>query len=154
MLCVAAPPSDQDEKVYVEPPIVCGDVALIEFVDPITACFVSGVAPAISSMPTFAPVGCVERPARDAVERLDDVRVAVRRSEAVVQDHRPAEPRGGLGAVLRVGRAPGEVDRVADLPGERRGGGGDRRHRRVVFPPCWGWGAGGPRPPSFGGRGG
>ena len=57
MLCDCAPPSDQDENVYVEPPIVCGDVALIEFVEPITACFVSGVAPAISSMPTFAPVG-------------------------------------------------------------------------------------------------
>src|SRR5919197_2855886 len=57
MLCVAAPPSDQDEKIYVEPPIVCVYLALIEFVDPITACFVSGVAPAISSMPTFAPVG-------------------------------------------------------------------------------------------------
>src|ERR687883_2008888 len=57
MLCDCAPPSDHDEKLYVEPPIVCGDVALIEFVDPITACFVSGAAPAISSIPTFAPVG-------------------------------------------------------------------------------------------------
>src|SRR5919198_5690210 len=57
MLCVCVPPSDQDEKVYVEPPIVCGEGALIEFVEPITACFVSGAAPAISSMPTFAPVG-------------------------------------------------------------------------------------------------
>src|ERR687884_1463398 len=37
--------------------MVCGEVALIEFVDPITACFVSGAAPAISSIPTFAPVG-------------------------------------------------------------------------------------------------
>src|SRR5437764_957332 len=57
MLCVCRPPSDHDEKTYVEPPIVCGDGALIEFVEPITACFVSGAAPAISSMPTFAPVG-------------------------------------------------------------------------------------------------
>src|SRR5919204_5900178 len=57
MLGDCAPPSDQDENVYVEPPFVCGDVALIEFVEPITACFVSGVGPAISSMPTFAPVG-------------------------------------------------------------------------------------------------
>src|SRR5919204_3432975 len=57
MLCVCAPPSDHDEKTYVEPPIVCGEGALIEFVEPITACFVSGAAPAISSMPTFAPVG-------------------------------------------------------------------------------------------------
>src|SRR5919198_3504893 len=57
MLCVCVPPSDQDEKVYVEPPIVCGEGALIEFVEPTTACFVSGAAPAISSMPTFAPVG-------------------------------------------------------------------------------------------------
>src|SRR5919197_1080171 len=57
MLCVCAPPSDHDEKTYVEPPIVCGEGALIEFVEPITACFVSGAAPAISLMPTFAPVG-------------------------------------------------------------------------------------------------
>src|SRR5919198_191643 len=57
MLCVCVPPSDQDEKVYVEPPIVCGEGALIEFVEPITACFVSGAGPAISSMPTLAPVG-------------------------------------------------------------------------------------------------
>src|SRR5919108_480031 len=57
MLCDCAPPSDHDEKTYAEPPIVCGDGALIEFVAPITACFVSGVGPAISSMPTFAPVG-------------------------------------------------------------------------------------------------
>src|SRR5918912_1285424 len=57
MLCDWAPPSDRDENAYVEPPIVCGEGALIEFVEPMTACFVSGAAPAISSMPTFAPVG-------------------------------------------------------------------------------------------------
>src|SRR5919198_5389766 len=57
MLCVAAPRSDKDKKLTSNPPIVCGEVALIDFVEPITACFVSGVGPAISSMPTFAPVG-------------------------------------------------------------------------------------------------
>src|SRR6266516_3892020 len=35
-LWVWAPPSDQELKAYVEPPIVCGDGALIVFNEPIT----------------------------------------------------------------------------------------------------------------------
>ena len=56
-MCVAAPPSDQDEKTYDKPPIVCGVTALIEFAEPITTVFVSGAAPAVLLIDSEAPVG-------------------------------------------------------------------------------------------------
>ena len=43
-LCVAAPPSDQEENVYVVPESVCGDGALIEFEEPLITIFVNGAA--------------------------------------------------------------------------------------------------------------
>ena len=44
MLCVAAPPSDHEPKVYVVPPSDCVAGALIEWVEPMIAVAVYGVA--------------------------------------------------------------------------------------------------------------
>ena len=77
-------------------------------------------------------IRCVEAAARDAVEVLELMDVAVVRSEAVVQDQRPREVGGGQRSILRVGCLTGEGDQVADLPGQARRRRRDRRHRRRV----------------------
>ena len=43
IVCVCAPPSDQDEKAYVVPPASCGETALTEFVEPTITVRVNGV---------------------------------------------------------------------------------------------------------------
>ena len=63
-------------------------------------------------------IGRAERAAGDARPALERVRVAVRR--AVLQQQRPRKCRRGKVALLRVCRVPGERNRVADLPVQRR----------------------------------
>ncbi len=45
MVCVWAPPSDQDVNVYDEPPRVCGETALTEFAEPMITVRVNGARP-------------------------------------------------------------------------------------------------------------
>ena len=60
------------------------------------------------------------------------MRVAIGRREAVVEYQRPAQRRRRQRAVLRVCGMPGEGDRVADLPGQRRSRRVDDRGRRGI----------------------
>ena len=54
-LCVWAPASDHDAHVYVVPPIVCGDGALIEFVEPTMTVRVNGAVPAVLPRTSWSP---------------------------------------------------------------------------------------------------
>ena len=63
--------------------------------------------------------GAANDAARDAVERLDRVGVTVGRT--VVEDERPRQAAGRDRRPLAVGRVTAERDRLADLPGQRRG---------------------------------
>jgi hypothetical protein len=56
-LWVAAPPSDQEAKVYVVPPDVCVAGALIECTEPMIAVTVYGVAWVVPSKTTCNPDG-------------------------------------------------------------------------------------------------
>ncbi len=57
IVCVWAPPLDQDENVYDEPPRVCGETALTEFAEPMITVRVNGAAACVGPTTSWSRLG-------------------------------------------------------------------------------------------------